>query len=38
MCAVNLHWHLGAEHYNKGTFDVPGEVALAHLTGGTVGR
>ena len=25
MCAANVHWHLGAEHYNKGTYDVPGE-------------
>jgi len=24
-CAVNVHWHLGAEHYNEGTFDIPGK-------------
>jgi hypothetical protein len=24
MCAVNVHWHLGAEHRNKGTYDIPG--------------
>jgi hypothetical protein len=23
-CAVNVHWHLGAEHRNAGTFDIPG--------------
>lgn len=25
MCAVNVHWHLGAEHLNEGTYDIPGE-------------
>jgi hypothetical protein len=25
MCAVNAHWHLGAEHYNEGTYDLNGE-------------
>ncbi len=25
MCAVNVHWHLGAEHRNAGTYDIPGE-------------
>jgi hypothetical protein len=24
MCAVNVHWHLGAEHRNEGTFDLNG--------------
>ena len=24
MCAVNVHWHLGAEHKNTGTYDIPG--------------
>jgi hypothetical protein len=24
MCAVNAHWHLGAEHRNTGTYDIPG--------------
>jgi len=23
MCPVNVHWHLGAEHKNTGTFDQP---------------
>ncbi|MFT7625616.1 MAG: hypothetical protein ACI9WU_004807 [Myxococcota bacterium] len=25
MCPVNVHWHLGAEHKNTGTYDIPGE-------------
>jgi len=25
MCPVNVHWHLGAEHRNTGTYDIPGE-------------
>lgn len=24
MCPVNVHWHLGAEHYSKGEFDENG--------------
>lgn len=24
MCPVNVHWHLGAEHRNTGTYDIPG--------------
>ena len=24
MCPVNVHWHLGAEHKNKGTYDISG--------------
>ena len=24
MCPVNVHWHLGAEHLNVGTYDVNG--------------
>jgi Delta carbonic anhydrase len=24
MCAVNVHWHLGAEHYSLGNFDETG--------------
>jgi len=24
MCPVNVHWHLGAEHFNEGTFDLDG--------------
>jgi len=24
MCPVNVHWHLGAEHYSKGQFDENG--------------
>jgi len=33
MCAANVHWHLGAEHYNKGTFDVRGDEFIESLTG-----
>ena len=29
MCPVNVHWHLGAEHRNAGTFDIPGGDWLA---------
>ncbi|EOD21189.1 hypothetical protein EMIHUDRAFT_241514 [Emiliania huxleyi CCMP1516] len=25
MCVVNVHWHLGAEHKNVGTYDIDGE-------------
>jgi len=25
MCPVNVHWHLGAEHYNEGTYDLNGD-------------
>ena len=25
MCAVNVHWHLGAEHRNAGTYDLSGK-------------
>jgi len=25
MCPVNVHWHLGAEHLNEGTYDIPGD-------------
>mmetsp|Transcript_30147 Transcript_30147/g.93339 ORF Transcript_30147/g.93339 Transcript_30147/m.93339 type:complete len:371 (+) Transcript_30147:65-1177(+) len=32
-CAANVHWHLGSEHYNKGTFDVRGDKFLESLTG-----
>ena len=24
MCVVNVHWHFGAEHENKGTYDIAG--------------
>jgi len=30
MCAVNVHWHLGAEHRNTGTFDLPGAEFLTN--------
>jgi hypothetical protein len=29
MCPVNVHWHLGAEHYNEGTFDLDGDAWMA---------
>ena len=28
-CAVNVHWHLGAEHFNAGTYDVDGDAWMA---------
>ena len=31
MCTVNVHWHLGAEHFNVGTFDMPADVAMAAM-------
>jgi hypothetical protein len=24
MCISNVHWHLGAEHYHEGTYDIDG--------------
>lgn len=29
MCVVNVHWHLGAEHKNTGTYDIAGSEWLA---------
>lgn len=29
MCPVNVHWHLGAEHRNEGTYDLNGYEWLA---------
>lgn len=29
MCVVNVHWHFGAEHRNKGTYDIPGSDWMA---------
>ena len=28
-CAVNVHWHLGAEHFNVGTYDMDGDAWMA---------
>jgi len=28
-CAVNVHWHLGAEHLNVGTYDQDGDAWMA---------
>ena len=32
-CPVNVHWHLGAEHKNEGTFDQHPPAGLVHNTG-----
>lgn len=29
MCPVNVHWHLGAEHFNTGTYDLDGDEWMA---------
>lgn len=29
MCPVNVHWHVGAEHFNVGTYDLNGTEWLA---------
>lgn len=29
MCPVNVHWHLGAEHRNEGSFDIDGAQWMA---------
>lgn len=31
MCAVNVHWHLGTEHYSAGEFDEFGSGPNSHL-------
>ena len=33
LCAVNVHWHLGAEHKNVGTFDQHPPAGLVHNSG-----
>lgn len=33
MCVVNVHWHLGAEHKNTGTYDIPGADWMAKHAG-----
>lgn len=39
MCVVNVHWHLGAEHKNAGTYDIPGSDWIAeHGDRPTYGR
>jgi len=34
MCAVNVHWHLGAEHYSVGEFDEHGTAPMDHSSHG----
>ena len=30
LCPVNVHWHLGAEHYSLGQFDETGECGVVN--------
>lgn len=32
MCPVNVHWHLGTEHYSKGEYDEEGRGPVSALS------